>query len=160
MTKKQEMQAIIRRFREHSGKASVSMHEVAEWASRMGWPLPKPKSAIDRLAEMFSSAAREEYRTDDVTGHPYRVNMAVTQWQGKDQLTLWTDIDQAPRHIAHKSLFQRREQMIGDALHLTLDTMHWNRINPGEEPIQMLLDLTDDVSWRMNAPDEGEQKAA
>lgn len=158
-TKAQEMQSIIKRYRTETGLDSVDLREVAKYAAGMGWPLPKPKTALDRLAEQFASAAREEMRKDDVTGRPYRANLAVTTWQGQNQLTLWTDIDVAPRNVAHKSFKQRREQMIGDAVQLTFDVMHWNRVNESEQPIEMPMDFTDDVQWRMNEPDEGEKAA-
>lgn len=152
--KSQEMQRIIRRYKEETGKTSVDMHDVARYAASMGWPLPKPKTALDRLAEQFSSAAREEVRRDSVTGKPYRANIAVTTWNGNQQLTLWTDIDEAPRHVAHKAFQQRREQMVGDAVQLTFDVMHWNRINEKDTPINMDMDFTDDVLWRINEPDD------
>jgi hypothetical protein len=158
-TKAQEMHSIIKRYREATGKDSIDMHEVAKYAAGMGWPLPKPKTALDRLAEQFSSAARTEMRKDEVTGRPYRANLAVTTWQGNQQSTLWTDIDVAPRHVAHRSFQQRREQMIGDAVQLTFDAMHWNRVNESEPPIEMPMDFTDDVLWRMNGPGD-EEKAA
>lgn len=151
-TQAQEMQSIIKRFREEKGAESVDMHEVAKFAASMGWPLPKPRTAIDRLAEQFSSAARVEMRRDEVTGRPYRANLAVTTWNGTEQSTLWTDIDVAPRPIAHRSFQQRREQMVGDAVQLTFDVMHWNRVNQTAEPIHMPNDLTDDVDWRLNGP--------
>lgn len=149
-TKAQEMQSIIKRYRAEKNADSVDMHEVAKYAASMGWPLPKPKTALERLAEQFSSAAREEVRRDEVTGRPYRANLAVTTWQGQTQMTLWTDIDVAPRSIAHKSFQQRREQMVGDAVQLTFDVMHWNRINETEPAIEMPMDFNDDVEWRMN----------
>jgi hypothetical protein len=31
---------------------------------------------------------------------------------------------------------------------------HWNSIHPDEEPIQIPMDLTLDIEWRKNAPDE------
>jgi hypothetical protein len=158
-TKAQEMQSIIRRYKEQTGKTSVDMHDVAKFAAGMGWPLPKPKTALDRLAEQFSGAAREEVRKDTVTGKPYRANLAVTTWQGNQQTTLWTDIDDAPRRVAHRSFQQRREQMVGDAVQLTFDVMHWNRVNPQDDPINMIMDFTDDVQWRLNGPDENEKAA-
>lgn len=157
--KSQQMQSIIRRYRDETGLDSVDMHEVAKFAVKMGWPLPTPKTAIDRLAEQFSSAAREEIRRDAVTGRPYRANLAVTTWQGGQQMTLWHDIDVAPRHIAHRALQQRREQMVGDAVQLTFDVMHWNRVNKQEEPIEMPMDFTEDVEWRINAPTDDEEAA-
>jgi hypothetical protein len=158
MTKKKEMQYLIRTYREQTGQQSVDMHEIAKFAVSKGWPLPVPKSPLDRLAEQFSVASREEIRRDEATGRPYRANLAVTSWQGNKQLTLWTDIDEAPRHIAQKAFVQRREQMIGDGLQLTFDVMHWNRVNDADEEIVMPMDLTDDISWRLHAP--GDQEAA
>ena len=69
-------------------------------------------------------------------------------------MTLWVDIDEAPRKSMLKSLVQRREQMVGDGLQLTLDAMHWNSIHHNDEPINLPLDLTDDVQWRLNAPED------
>src|SRR5258708_21934264 len=132
MTKKQEMQALIRHYRDKTGQQSVNMHDVARYAASLGWELPKPKSAEDRLAEQFSGAAREEVRKDSATGRPYRANLAVTVHQSGEQFTLWTDIDEAPRHIAQKAFVQRREQMVGDAVQLSFDVEHWNRINPAD----------------------------
>ena len=157
--KSQEMQSIIKLYKEATGKASVGMHDVAKYAVSMGWPLPKPKTALDRLAEQFSGAAREEVRRDEVTGKPYRANLAVTTWQGSQQTTLWTDIDEAPRNIAHRSFQQRREQMVGDAVQLSFDVMHWNRVNESEKPIGMEMDFNDDVQWRINGPDDHEKAA-
>jgi hypothetical protein len=156
-TKHQEMQRLIRHYKDVTKKTEVNMHEVAQFAAGKGWPLPRPIAALDRLAKEFSEAAREEIRHDKKTGKPYRANHAVTTAYGAKQLTLWVDIDEAPRKPMLKSLVQRREQMVGDGLQLTLDAMHWNSIHPNEEPLKLPLDLTDDVDWRLNAPDEGEK---
>jgi hypothetical protein len=153
--KSTEMQAVMRMYMEKTGNQVVDMREVAKFAVSMGWPLPAPKSAIDRLAEQFSSAAREEIRKDEVTGKPYRANLAVTSRQG----TLWMDADTAPRGFAQKAFVQRREQMVGDAVQLTFDVLHWNRVNPQDEPIDMPMDFQPDVDWRLNAPDD-DAKAA
>lgn len=158
-TKNQRLQNIIRLYRQRTGNESVDMHEVAKFAAQMGYQLPEPKTAIERLAEQLSAAAREEVRKDDVTGRPYRANLAVVQRVNGAQMTLWHDIDVAPRRIAHKAFVQRREQMVGDALQLTLDINHWNRVHEQDEPITMPLDFTDDVEWRLNAPDSNKQAA-
>lgn len=158
-TKSQRLQRLIQHYRDETGNASVDMHEVAKFAADRGYPLPKPKSALDRLAEELSTAAREEVRHDKVTGQPYRANLAVVQWNNGQQLTLWHDIDVAPRRVARKAFVQRREQMVGDAVQLTLDVTHWNRVHDHEEPIVMPLDFTDDVEWRLNAPGEDDKAA-
>lgn len=153
--KSTEMQALMHMYVQQTGNTAVDMREVAKFAVGKGWPLPTPKSAIDRLAEQFAAAAREEMRKDDVTGRPYRANLAVTSKQG----TLWMDADTAPRGFAQKAFVQRREQMVGDAVQLTLDLVHWNRVNPQEEPIEMPMDFQPDVDWRLNAPNDDEKAA-
>lgn len=159
-TKKEKMQDFVRYYRDKTGKISVEMRDVAEHAKEMGWALPTPKSAVEMLASEFSDSQREEVRKDEVTGHPYRANLAVTERHGNTQYVLWTDIDAATRPIAHKSLTQYREQMIGEAVHLRLTADHWNRKNPTEEPIRPMLDFNDDVTWRLAAPKDDDEKAA
>ena len=153
-TKHQEMQRLIRHYKDVTGKTEINMHEVAQFAVDKGWPLPRPIAAIDRLAKEFSQAAREEIDHDAKTGKPYRVNHAITQIQGSVQQTFWIDIDEAPRHKTLKALMQYREEMVGEAVIVTNCADHWNSVNPQEEPITIPLDFTDDVSWRLNAPEE------
>ena len=151
-TRDRELQHLYHRYREETGIKEVDMKDVARWAANKGYPLPKPPDAIDLLARSFSRAARQETRTDQKTRLPYRANHAITERHGFRQRALWIDIDDATRSQMLKSAVNRREQMVGDAYHLTLDIEHWNRASPTEEPIQLPLDLTDDVEWRKNAP--------
>jgi hypothetical protein len=154
-TKKHEMQRFIRFYKEQTGKKQVEMREVAKLAVLNGWPLPEPVDPYDRLTKQFTDAAREEIRYDKKTGKPYRANHAVPRHQsgGAHQYD-WIDIDEAPRKPMMKSLVLRRDQMVGDAYHLTLDADHWNSIHSDEEPITLPLDFTDDVNWRKNGPEE------
>ena len=154
-TKRQRLQNIVRLYKQSTGKASVEMKEVAKFAADKGWALPPPKDPLDVLAAELSKAAREEYRRDEVSGRQYRANLAVSIPQPDGtQLVFWTDIDDAPRHIAQRSFGQRREQMVGDAVQLTFDVMHWNSVNEDEAPIHVVLDFADDVEERMRVPDE------
>jgi len=156
MTKQKMMQLLIKEYKEKTGTTEVGMKEVAIYALKVGWKLPTPKNPLDRLASEFSQAARDEIRHDQYTGKPYRANHAIPVNYGM-QGHLWIDIDEAPRPSILKSLINRREQMVGDGLQLTLDADHWNNIHPEEAPIQIPLDFTDDVEWRKNAPDENKQ---
>ncbi len=155
-TKRQEMQRIMRRYRDETGNAEVIMRDVAKYAAQRGWPLPPPVDPLDVLAKQFSQAAREEIRHDKKTGRPYRANHAISTKQGDEQLTLWIDID-APTTTRKRMLIsagQRREQMVGDAVQLTFDLDHWNESHPAEEPIKIQLDFGPDVEWRKNGPEE------
>ena len=61
---------------------------------------------------------------------------------------VFVDIEDATRPQMHRSLTKRREQMVGDAVHLTYDADRWNAEHPDLEPIQMALDFGPDVEWR------------
>jgi hypothetical protein len=161
-TMQEKRQRVIREYRLATGETDVDMHKVAAWAvSKHLDRLPKPQDPLDRLAHEYSAAAREEIRYDRTTNRPYRVNHCYAVMLDGKQLHLWLDIDaHAPRFKMVKARNLRREQMIGDALQLTLDLDHWNSINPTEEPITADLDLTDEVEWRKNAPDERKDKKA
>ena len=158
-TKKVMMQRMIRSYKDESGDQEVDTHKDAKWAAGKGMELPKPPTALDILARQFSDAARQEVRRDAVTGKPYRANHAIMVPQPGGQMALWIDSDEAPWQRMHLSLVQLRELMVCDGLLLTLDADHWNRMHASEEPIQMPMDFTDDIEWRKNAPDEGEEAA-
>lgn len=150
----------MRYYKEQTGETDLDMHKVAALAEKTGWKMPKPKTPLELLAQEFSQAARVEVRSDDESGHPYRANHAYPTKHGDTTLWLWVDIDEAPRKTMVKCLFTRRDQMVGDAVQLTFDKDHWNRIHPSEEPITIPLDFTDDVEWRKNEPLEDEDEEA
>jgi len=154
MSKKLEMQKLIRHYKEVTGETAIDMKQVARFAVKMGWPLPIPKDAFDMLAEKFTDAAREDIRKDKVTGSPYRGYHALPLFAGAEKTYRWVDIDEATRLQMWKSLTNRREQMVSDGAALMDDTDHWNRINPSEKPIQMEMDLTLDIEWRRNGDDD------
>ena len=77
MSKIQELQKLIRLYREETGKSELDMHEVALFCFRKGWPFPTPKSPADMLAAMLRDAARQDVRTDKASGRPYRAYHAV-----------------------------------------------------------------------------------
>ena len=158
MSVKRQRQLQIRLYLEETGKSGFDMNEVAEWAMRRGIKAPQPQRPIDLLAAQFRDAARSEIRHDPDDGKPYRVYHAVRN-DGQLGLFTWVDIHEAPRRAMHKSAVQRREQMVGDGVQLTLDLKYWNKIHPKEQPIELTMDLSLDIEWRLNAPDEDDEVA-
>ena len=154
MTKRSEMQRLIRAYKDETGEREVDMHKVASWATGKGWPLPTPPNPYDVLAKQLSDAARVEVKHDNTTGAPYRVNHSITTRQGDTQLHLWIDIDEAERGPMLKSLVSRREQMVSDGLQLSFDMDHWNAMNPTKEQIDITMDLNLDIEWRKNSRDD------
>lgn len=159
-TKNEHMQRLTRLFKEERKVKEVDMKDVAKFAVLKGWRLPVPTSPIDLLARQFADAARAEIRKDKGTGRPYRANHAVIMGSGPHQYTLWIDIDEKPpKHMFKKSVVSRREGMVNDGVQLTFDIDHWNSISTEADQIHLPMDLTQDIEWRKNAPDE-DQKAA
>jgi len=158
-TQAQHKQRLIRLYKEETGATEVDMYEVAKFAAGRGWKLPKPKSPLEILAKEFAQAARTEVRKDEKTGRPYRANHALLYVKDGSQMSLWIDIDEAPRHKILKSLIHRREQMVGDGVQLSLDADHWNSVNPDQPAIEIPMDFTLDVEWRKNGPEADLQAA-
>lgn len=152
-TRTEELQNLIQLYKSETGEKAIDMDLVADWAIRKGVSGPKPKTARELLAAQFAQAAREEHRRDPDTGWSYRANHALrgTKVDGR-QYTLWVDIEEATRPQMHMSLTNRRQQMIGDGTQLKIDEKIWNARNPNEEPLQMIMDFTDDVEERLHSP--------
>lgn len=148
----------IERWQKHTGREDIDMQEVAKFAhEHLQWPLPPPVSPIERLAKLFAKVARQATKQDTFTGRPYRVYHAFPSGgDDKQGRMLWFDIDNphVTREKMLKSAVRRREQMVGDAIQLTLDLDHFNRTHPSVEPIVLPNDLEPDVQWRLNGPEE------
>jgi hypothetical protein len=150
---------MIRAYKDATGKDAVDMREVAKWAVANGWQMPKPEDPLDRLARDLSRAAAQEVRTDSRTGRPYRANHVYITKSGDVQQHLWIDIDvEKARTRMFVSLTLRRDQMVSDGVKLTNDAEHWNSINPGQEPIQLVMDFTEDIEERLT-PTGGDDDA-
>lgn len=67
-TKNERMQKMIRYYKRQTDQHEADMKEVAKFAHRQGWELPKPPDPLDLLARQFAQAAREEIRQDKKTG--------------------------------------------------------------------------------------------
>jgi hypothetical protein len=158
-SKQQKLEHFIEEWQRQTGKSDINMHDVAQFAHDHGFRLPTSPSPIDLLAREFAHAAREKTERDEQTGRPYRVYHAFKQRQGDQQLTLWININTAPRRKMLKSLQMRREQMVGDAVAVTDDADHWNRLHTDEEGITIPLDFGPDVAER-KALDEDEDGVA
>lgn len=149
MSKALERQKFIRLYREETGRSEIDWHEVAEFALKKGWPLPKPRSALDLLADQFRDAARQEVRKDRKSGLPYRGYHAVPSSASQGAF-FWIDIDDPETTASNmrKSAVMRREQMVDDGVQLSLDLDHWNSNRPDEEKIELPMDITPDIEWR------------
>ena len=145
MTYHQQMQDIFKRFQAEVASEAADLREVAAWAIKEKLWHPRPADIHARFAEDMATALREEYRTDKA-GRRYRAKHAVRVDRDGKQMSLWDDIDTAPRSHMEKAFAQRRRQIVNDGHQLRLDVDHFNSVHPDEKQIQLVLDLTDDVA--------------
>ena len=64
MSKRKQLQTLIRSWKDETGAHEIDMREVAKWAHKKGWPLPTPADPMDMLTKQFTEAAREDIEYD------------------------------------------------------------------------------------------------
>lgn len=141
----EQMQAIFERYLATVSPNPVSLDEVAAWAIDEGLFRPAPRDVAKLCRDALADSLRQEKRVD-AKGRKYRAKHSVRTWIEGQQLSLWADIDTAPREFLEKSFGQRRQSIVGDCFQIKQDIDHFNDEHPGEKPIQIILDFTDDVA--------------
>ncbi|MDH5675285.1 MAG: hypothetical protein OEZ06_24405 [Myxococcales bacterium] len=123
---------------------------MVEWAvaeGKLDLPDLDPHSALVRDVR---HALRTETRTDE-NGREYRANAAVTFTNdGGVQESLWGDVDSpgTPHEFMVEHFGQRRKQIVDDCAKLKADVDHYNAVHRDRDPVQLILDFTDDVAER------------
>jgi hypothetical protein len=141
----EQMQAIFDRYTVEVDSSPVSLDNVAAWAIERGLYRPAPRDVVKLCREALAESLRQEKRTDS-KGRRYRAKHSVRTNVGGLQLSLWADIDNAPRSFMEKSFGQRRKAIADDCFQVKQDVDHFNDENSDEAPIQIVLDFTDDVA--------------
>lgn len=154
----EQMQRIFQAYVDEVGHEPVSLDVVAEWAVSNGLFSPEPRSVLKLCKEALADSLRQEKRVD-AEGRWYRAKHPVRESVGGVQLTLWADIDFAPRIHMEKSFGQRRKSIVDDCFQIKQDVDHYNQYHAPDKPIQMILDFRDDVE-ELEAVRSAETKAA
>src|SRR5574341_722629 len=143
-TYNEQLQRVWHDYEKKHARAPSTPRDVVGWGVANGSLVAPKFDPLAQLAEDMARALREEYRTDR-TGRRYRVNHAVRITRDGVQTTLWAEMATAPREHMFKAFAQRRNQIVGDCLQLKTDVDAFNSIHAEDEPIQMVLDFTQDV---------------
>lgn len=141
----EQMQNIFDDYVAEIGHEPVSLDIVAEWAVANGRFYPVPRSVVKLCREALADSLRQEKRLDDA-GRWYRAKHSVRKSVGGVQLTLWADIDTAPRVHMEESFAQRRRAIVDDCFQVKQDVDHYNEHRAAGRPIQMILDFSEDVA--------------
>ena len=153
------LQDIAEEYRQETHTSSINLKEVAAWMMReKGWQ-PKPRDAINLLAEELRVALREQYIIDPQGRHVRQKHPEKTTREMADgsheQYVLWHDIREATRPQMQAAFQQRRFGVALDCNRLKIDVDSYNEnFNSSDVDIQLELDFTDDVADMEH--DEGE----
>ena len=141
----EQLQHIFERYRDEVSAEPVDLKTVAGWALSQELWAPRVVELTAVLANDLAGALREKKRVDK-GGREHHAFIPVRQ-KAKDGTTLWewADIDIAPRSHMEKHVQQDRRSIVSDAYALQMKVDHYNSVHPDEEPIQLILDLEDDV---------------
>ena len=141
----EQRQRIVNTYRQNGLPWPASMRQVASWAVDEGLWEPARGTMVGQLAAELARAMREEYYTDP-QGRDVRTKHAARTSRNGVQSTLWDDIRTAdPIHI-RIALQQRRQQIVGDCRQLKTDVDSYNENRNPDEPIQLVLNFTEDVA--------------
>jgi hypothetical protein len=161
----QQMQAIFEQYRQEVSTAPADLRDVGAWAIAKGLWKPRPADVHARFAKDMAESLREEMRTDQA-GRRYRSKIAAKVTKNGLPLFVWADLDDAPRPHVENGVALKRRSIVSDGYQLRIDVDHYNEAHPNEPPIQLVLDITDDVEELLiargigNDDDEGDQDDA
>jgi hypothetical protein len=162
MSYSEQLRDLWKQYRDEVSVDPVDLKTVASWAISKGLWSPRPIDLSTSLANDLAQALREEKRVDRA-GREYRANIPVRS-RAKDGTSLfeWADIDDAPRLHVEKSVQQERRSIASDCYALIMKVEHYNEAHPREEPIQLIMDFTDDVEEMkiVNGLNDDEEEAA
>jgi len=146
-TYKDQMVGILDRYIEEVSSEPTTLDDVFDWAIARGLYHPEPRDIRKIFKESLAESLREEKRFDGKRW--YRAKASVRKNIGGIQLSLWADVDKnASLSFMEKSTAQSRRGIVGTAFQLKMTVDHYNEANPLQPPIQLVLDLTDDVAER------------
>jgi hypothetical protein len=148
MTKTESMQNIWKQYQGEHGYEPSGTRPVVDWAVKEGLLELPEVDRHDILANQMAKALREETAVDE-HGRTHRVNHAVRITKHGVQGTFWGIMGYVRDDHMEKSFTQRREQIIGDCLHLRNDVDAYNDKRPSHLPYQLELNFTDDIEERL-----------
>jgi hypothetical protein len=141
----EQMQSIFDQYLESRGGEPVSLDDVAEWAVGERLFFPEPRSVVKLCRDALAESLRVQKRVDE-QGREYRAKISIREQVGGAQLTLWADLDTAPKSFVRKAFAQRRRAIIDDCYQLKQAVDHYNADRGKEDPVQMVLNFEEDVA--------------
>jgi acetone carboxylase gamma subunit len=144
MSYTEQIQRIVRRYREAGEKWPASSVDVATWAiTKDLWQL-HPAALIRQCADQIAQIWRDEFITDP-QGRRVRAKHAARYTQNGEQQWLWDDMRTASHRHMELSFQNKRQQIVMDCHQLKQDVDSYNdNFNTGRQ-IPMVFDFRNDL---------------
>lgn len=139
------MQSIFDRYLAQRKGEPVSLDAVAEWAVSERLFFPEPRSVVKLCRDALAESLRSQRRVDE-DGREYRAMISVRENVGGAQLTLWADLDTAPKSFVKKAFAQRRRSIVDGCYQVKQAVDHYNATRAAGDNIQMVLNFEEDVA--------------
>ena len=146
MTYTEQLQGITNRYVTAGEPWPATAKQIAAWAIRKNLWAPQPASLIARCANELAEAMRDEYMTDP-QGRSVRVkHAAILKPDVGPRQMVWADIRTATREHMAVAFQLRRQHVLGECRQLKSDVDSYNENRRPTQPIQLVLDFTQDVA--------------
>ena len=154
-----EREKLIQLYQDETGILEFKMEDVAAWAEKKGVEMPVPPTPREMLTKQLAKTASTTRRLDSSMDIKYRATLAMKRRIDGQLEFIWFDADGPAATMANMKRvgFQRRERMLSIGVRATADYKHWSRTHPGQDELQLELDLTEEVAWRLNSAENGDE---
>ena len=144
LTKKEQLNRIVKEYQKAGEKWPATTKEIARWAvSERIYDLTQP-TLVRHCARELAQAMREEYFTDP-RGRRVRAKHPATFVKNGQMEFVWDDIRTASRIHMQLAFSLRRRRIASECKQVKTDVDSYNDAHKEESPIQMPLDFTYDV---------------
>jgi hypothetical protein len=144
MSYTEQIQRIVRKYRDARQKWPASAVDVADWAINQRLWQVHPGAMIRQCADQIAQVWRDEYITDP-QGRRVRAKHAARYSEQGEQKLLWDDMRTASHKHMELSFQNRRQQVVMDCHQLKMDVDSYNdNFNKGRT-IQMVFDFRNDL---------------
>lgn len=145
MTYTEQMQQIIRKYRESGKPWPTTSIEIAQWAiHKKLWDI-HPSKIVRQCADQLAQAMRDEFISDPQGRRIRAKHVAPFPKKDGGSELLWDDIRTASRQHMELAFANRRQQIVMDCRQLKLDLDSYNENFNSGTPIQGVFDFTDDL---------------
>lgn len=139
-----QLQMIVADYQKSKQPWPARAADIARWAiNNRKFDLRTP--TLEKIcAREISQAMREEYITDS-KGRRVRAKHPAKANRNGEQMMLWDDIRTASRSHMEMSFQLRRNHIVAECKQVKSDVDSYNDAHSSEQPIQMIMDFTEDV---------------